>query len=362
MAAENMIQLTDQEPSWILDQRHRSHDIKPNINTSAHPWAVLLNDKVYVRDTQSRINSRTGDRIWQYSIKENTWSLHSRPELASSPGAPIFSMQPLEPFGFKEYTLAVFHSQLVCIGGFKKREDQEKYTRIRSVYSWNGREWKDSDVQQIPEDVELPSSDEISASSDDTRLYLAWQKDKKVQILHYSRQRKWERKEGPDCKSSDSRIEISVLNETMFLTEHNDMVRTMIRKASVSSLFSSSASGHSIWTEINWAPGIYRRDIEPYQFFSNLTVTPGGNIMLLTPSPDRRSSSTAMLYNLENSKSSEHSYWETIGCLPIEWKPDSHPSIFGLHNETLLIISPEKTRYSLRTSTSAKVCVTVHKR
>jgi hypothetical protein len=298
----------------------------------AHPWAVLLNDKVYVRDTQSRINSRTGDRIWQYSIKENTWSLHSRPELASSPGAPIFSTQPLEPFGFKEYTLAVFHSQLVCIGGFRKCEDQEQYTRIRSVYSWNGLEWKDGDVQQIPEDVELPSSNELSASSDDACLYLAWQKDEKVLIFQYSGGRgKWEKIiEGPYCKSSGSCIEISVFNKTIFLTEHNDNARTVISKASVSSLSSCSAPG---WTEISWSSRLQRD--EPHSFFSNLTVMEE-KIMLLVPFPS--SPGWAMLCVLETIKSSDHAYWNKIGCLQIPWKLDSRPSIFSLQNESLLIV------------------------
>jgi hypothetical protein len=329
-----MIQFTDQEPSWILDQRHRGHDIKPIINTFAHPWAVLLNDNVYVKDTQSRIDPRAGDGIWQYSIKGNTWSPHPQPGL----------------FGFKDYTLTVFHSQLVCIGGFERPDDLHQYTHIRSVYSWNGREWKDGDVQPISEDVELPSSDELSTSSDDTRLYLAWQKDKKVQIFRYSRQRKWDeiKDTPPDCESSGSRIEISVFNETIFLTEHNDMVRTVIRKASVSSLSYSGAPGHSIWTEITWA-GVCLRTFEPHSF-SNITVM-GGTIMLLA-----KSNSAAMLYRLEITVSESSDRWKMIGCLPIEWQPKSHLSIFGLHNEILLVIG--NTEDSLRTS--AKVCV--HKR
>jgi hypothetical protein len=337
MAAENtgMIQLTDQKPSWKLDQPHRGRDIniKPNINTFAHPWAVLLNDNVYVKDTQSRIDPRAGDGIWQYSIKGNTWSPHPQPGL----------------FGFKDYTLTVFHSQLVCIGGFESRpDDLHQYTPIRSVYSWNGHEWKDGDVQQIPENVELPSINELSTSSDDTCLYLAWQKGDKVLIYQYSGGRgKWEERKGPYCKSSGSRIEISVFKETIFLTEHNDNARTVIHKASVSSLSSSSALG---WTEISWSSRV--RD-EPHSFFSNLTFM-GQKIMLLVPFPS--SPRSAMLCVLETIKSSDHVYWNKIGCLQIPWKLDSHPSIFSLQNESLLIIGSSGD--PLRAS--AKVCV--HKR
>ncbi len=329
MAAEKMIQLTDQEPSWILDQRHRGHDIKPIINTFAHPWAVLLNDNVYVKDTQSRIDPRAGDGIWQYSIKGNTWSPHPQPGL----------------FGFKDYTLTVFHSQLVCIGGFERPDDLHQYTRIRSVYSWNGREWEDGDVQRIPENVELPSINELSASSDDACLYLAWQKGDKVLIYQYSGGRgKWEERKGPYCKSFGSRIEISVFNETIFLTEHNDNARTMTRKASVSSLSSSSALG---WTEISWSDRL--RD-EPHSFFSNLTFM-GEKIMLLVPFPS--SPRSAMLGVLETIKSSRIN---KIGCLEIPWKLDSRPSIFSLQNESLLIIGSSAAGDPLL----AEVCV--HKR
>jgi hypothetical protein len=339
VAADKNIQLSHLEKASWVDEQGCGLDTKPSINVISHPWAVLQNDNVYVKDTG--IDSRTGEGIWQYSIKDNTWSPHPRPDL----------------FGFKGYTLTVFDAQLTCFGGLVRREDKEEYTDNKSVFAWNGRtrEWKD-DIEQIPENVKLPSSDKLSASSDNTHLYLAWQEDRKVRILRYSRRSKWERMEdGPDCESSGSRIEISVLKKTIFLTEHNDMVRTVIRKASVSSLSSSSVpAGHNIWTEITWA-GIGLRDIcGPYSFLSNLTVM-GGNIVLLAPLP--RSSSTAMLYNLETTESSDHSYWTMIGHLQIpSWKPDSHLSIFSLHNKTLLIIG--YTGDSLRTS--AKVCV--HKR
>ena len=326
---ENIIPLTNENPRWKLDQSGRGYDIMPNITITTHPWAVLLNDNVYVKDT----DSRSGEQIWQYSIKENTWSQHPQPDL----------------FGFKEYTLAVFHSQLTCLGGFVRPKDIKEYTGNKRVFSWNGREWKDNDVEQIPEEVELPSSNELSASKDDTHLYLAWQKDDKVQILQYSRQKKWEKREGPDCKSSGSHIEISVIKKTIFLTEHNDGVRTTIRKASVSSLSSSSAPSRNIWTDITWSTE------SGLSFFSNLTVS-GGNIMLLV-SVLRSSSEAAMLFNLEIA-SSGHAYWNKVGCLQIvsdsdSWKPDSHPSIFGLRNKTLLIVV--STGSSL--SASPKVCV-----
>ena len=159
VTAENTIQLTDQNPTWILG--HPS-GIKPGINTIAHPWAVLLNDSVYMKDTSS--DSRRGERLWQYSIKEKTWSQHSRPEL----------------FGFKKYTPTVYHSQLTCIGGFVRSETIEEHTENKRIFAFeeHNNYWKDNDVQQIPDDVNLPSYGEISASSDDTRLYLAWQKDK----------------------------------------------------------------------------------------------------------------------------------------------------------------------------------------
>ena len=331
VAAENTIQLTDQNPTWILDPS----GIKPVINTIAHPWAVLLNDSVYVKDTSS--DSRRGEGLWQYSIKENTWSQHSRPEL----------------FGFKKYTPTVYHSQLTCIGGFVRSEDIEEHTENKRIFAFDGNKWKDDDVQQIPEDVNLPSYEEISASSDDTRLYLAWQKDKKVQILQYSRQRKWEKREGPDCKSSDSRIEISIFKKTIFLTEHNDKTPTVIHKASIPSYLSSSIPG-SMWTTIEWP--VHLHAIKPHSFFSNLTVNEG-NIMLLTPFPSvPRSNCTAMLFSLDMTSASDHECWNMVGYLPIPWKPDSHPAIFGLRNKTLLIVG--NTGNPLSTSTN--VCV--HKR
>ena len=290
-----------------------------------------------MKDTYT--DSRSGEGIWQYSIKENKWSPHLRPKL----------------FGFKGYTLTVFHSRLTCLGGFERYEDIEEHTDNKRVFAWNGHEWKDDDVEQIPEDVKLPSSDsELSASSDDTRLYLAWQRDDKVQIVQYSRRRKWEKIEGPDCKSSGSHIEISVIKKTIFLTEHNDVVRTVIHKASVSSLSSSIIPGHNIWTEITWSTRLC--DIEPgLSFFSNLTVS-GGNIMLLALflSPSRSSSeSMAILFNLEIT-SSDHIYWNKIGCLHnIPWKLDSHPSIFGLRNKTLLIVGGTGNPLSA----NPKVCV-----
>ena len=128
----------------------------------------------------------------------------------------------------------------------------------------------------------------------------------KVQILQYSRRKKWEKREVPDCKSSGSRIEISVIKKNIFLTKHNDGVRTVIRKASVSSfLSSSSVPGHGIWTEIPWStePGL--------SFFSNLTVS-GGNIMLLVPV--LRSSSKAMLFYLETAASG-HAYWNKVAWM-----------------------------------------------
>ena len=330
MKAEDIIRLTDQSPSWILDQTGRGHDM-PTINTNTHPWAVLLHDNVYVKDTGT--GSLSGEEIWQYSIKDNTWSSHPRPEL----------------LGFKRYTLTVFDSRLTCLGGFRVvrcKNNIEEYTDNKRVFAWNGHEWKDDDVEQIPEDVKLPSSDnELSASSDDTRLYLAWQKDDKVQIVQYSRERKWEKWEGPDCKSSGSRIEISVIKKTIFLTEHNDVVRTVIRKAAISSLSSSIVLSRNIWTEITWSTRLH--DIgASLSFFSNLIVS-GENILLLAPV--LRSSSMAMLFNL----SSDHTYWNKVGCLQISWKLDSHPSIFDLGNETLLIVG--NTGNPLRAS--PKVCV-----
>ena len=121
-AAENVIQLTDQNPSWEPDQSGRGHDIKPTISTTTHPWAVLLNDNVYVKDT----DSRSGERIWQYSIKEKTWSQHPQPDL----------------FGFKEYTLTVFRSQLTCLGGFMRPKDIKEYTGNKGFFlgmTMNGR-------------------------------------------------------------------------------------------------------------------------------------------------------------------------------------------------------------------------------
>ena len=219
--AENTIELTDQKPTWILGQDSRGRDITcmPAINVNAHPWAVMLNDSIYVKSTGT--DSRSGEEIWQYSIKESTWSKHSRPGL----------------FGFKDYILTVYRSHLTCIGGFVRSEDIEEHRDNKSVFAFNGREWKSSDVQPIPENEKLPSSNELSASSDDTRLYLAWQTDDKVQILQYSRQRKWEKRDGPECKSSGSRVEISVINnlKSIFLTEHNDGTQTVIHKASLSS-------------------------------------------------------------------------------------------------------------------------------
>ena len=321
----------------------------PIITINTHPWAVLLNDNVYVKDTLSgTADSRPGERIWQYSIKEKTWSQHLRPDL----------------LGFKEYTLTVFHSQLICLGGLVRYEDKEKHAVNKRVFAWNGREWKDGDVEQIPEEVELPSSNELSASSDNTRLYLAWQKDMKVQILQYSRRKKWEKREGPDCKSSASRIEISVIKKNIFLTEHNDGVCTVIRKASVSSsLSSSSVPGHGIWTEITWPTCLGEPGLS---FFSNLTVSEG-NIMLLARV--LKSSSEAMLFNLKI-VSSDHAYWKKVGCLPISdsdsWKPDSHPSIFGLRNKTLIIVvstgsplhdSPKVCVYTIKVINYLFACV-----
>ena len=155
---ENTIELTDQDPTWILgrDSRGRNITCMPAISVYAHPWAVMLNDCVYVKSTGT--DSRSGEEIiWQYSIKENTWSKHSRPGL----------------FGFKDYTLTVYHSHLMCIGGFVRCEDIEEHRDNKSVYACYGHEWKCDDVQPIPEDEKLPSSNELSASSDDTRLYLA---------------------------------------------------------------------------------------------------------------------------------------------------------------------------------------------
>ena len=333
---EDTIKLTDQNPKWILGQDSRGRDITcmPAINVYAHPWAVMLNDCVYVKSTGT--DSRSGEEIWQYSIKENTWSKHSRPGL----------------FGFKDYTLTVYHSHLMCIGGFVRCEDIEEHRVNKSVFACYGREWKCDDVQPIPEDEKLPSSNELSASSDDTRLYLAWQKDDKAQILQYSRRRKWERKEGPDCESSGSRIEISVINnlKSIFLTEHNDGAQTVICKASLSSYLSSGVPGRSIWTKIQWATSL--RDIRPCSFFSNLIVS-GGNIMLLAPIPLPRSRSTAVLFNLNINLTSDHVYWDVVGYLQIYWKPDSHPSIFGLRNKTLLVMGGTGDPVT----TNTKVCV-----
>ena len=329
--AEKVIQLTDQNPSWEPDQSGHGHGrIKPTISTTTHPWAVLLNGNVYVKDTGTDLHSISqgkeylpGEGIWQYSIEENMWSPHLQPELLT------------------RYTLTVFESRLTCLGGFMASKGMEYNRR---VFSWNGREWTDGDVEQIPEEVELPSSDsEFSASSDDTHLYLALQKDTKVQILRYSRQGKWEKWEGPDCESSGSRIEISVINKTIFLTEHNDVVRTVIRTASVSSLSSSSVpAGHSIWTEFR-GPGL--------SFFSNLTVS-GGNILLLAPIL-RSGSDRAMLF--KNVSSDHAAYWDKVGSLQISWELNSHPSIFGLGDETLLIIG--RTTNPLRASAKLNVCV-----
>ena len=303
----------------------------PAINVYAHPWAVMLNDCVYVKSTGA--DSRSGEEIWQYSIKESTWSKHSRPGL----------------FGFKDYTLTIYYSHLTCIGGSVRYEDKEEHRDNKSVFAFDGREWKSNYVQPIPEDEKLPSSNELSASSDDTRLYLAWQKDNKAQILQYSRQRKWEKKEGPECKSSGSRIEISVLNRNIFLNEHNDKARTVISKTSITSLSSGVPADSSIWTRINWAACL-QCDI-PQSFFSNTTVN-GRNIMLLAPLPS--SSGLATLFNLRII--SDSVYWEKVGCLEIRWRFNTHPSIFGLRDETLLVMGGTGDPLP----TNPKVCV--HKR
>ena len=65
----------------------------------------------------------------------------------------------------------------------------------------------------------------MSASSVGSDLFLAWKKDNKVHIFYYDgQQREWMRTEGPECKSSGSSIEISVINSTIFLIERNDLL------------------------------------------------------------------------------------------------------------------------------------------
>ena len=105
--------------------------------------------------------------------------------------------------------------------------------------------------------------------------------------------------------------------------------------------------------ENRWATPL--RDIRPCSFFSNLTVN-GGNIMLLAPFPSSpRSRSMAVLFNLNIDLTSDHVYWDMVGYLQICWKPDSHPSIFGLRNKTLLVMAMGGTGDLLTTNT--KVCV-----
>lgn len=119
----------------------------------------------------------------------------------------------------------------------------------------------------------------------------------------------------------------------------------MIHKASIPSYLSSSVPG-STWTTIEWP--VHLHDIKPHSFFSNLTVN-GGNIMLFAPFPSvPRPSSTAMLFSLDMTSASDHECWNMVGCLPISWKPNSHPIIFGLRNKTLLIVGNTRNPLSTR--------------
>ena len=71
--------------------------------------------------------------------------------------------------------------------------------------------------------------------------------------------------------------------------------------------------------------------------------------MLFAPFPSvPRPSSTAMLFSLDMTSASDHECWNMVRCLPISWKPDSHPIIFGLRNKTLLIVGNTRNPLSTR--------------
>ena len=314
-AAGSSITLIDQKPRW--NSLYFAAAV-PVIDTNAHPWAVLLNENVYVKDTGDVL---AGQRIWKYSITKNIWSMQSRPDLN----------------GYKNYVLTTYRSQLACIGGYVQIAENE-YTESKRIFTWNenDREWKDDIVIQI-EGGNVPWHD-VSASSVGSDLFLAWQKDNKVNIYYYDgQQREWIRKEGPESKASGSSIEISIINGTIFLTEHNDFTATVISKASVESICSGvpdpSHFGAIMWKEINWS----RRDMRLHlpSYISNLTFL-GQDIVLLDPQHPQ----PAMLFRLPcDCESDQALAWtEVENRLIFDWRSNTYPSIFCLSDGALLVL------------------------
>lgn len=317
-AAANVIELTDLKPKW-LDKNSCELRKKPDINIrSPHPWAVMLNDNVYIKDAD--YVRYIGERVWQYSVKENIWSPYSQPNLN----------------GFTNFTLTTYQSQLACIGG-SMLSDDGKLIASKHIFILNeDSEWKDDIVPPIPENENVPFRDGVSASNDGIHLFLAWQEEKKTQILHYDGQGKWERKLGSDCKSNESHIEISIIEGVIFLTEYSEYMSTVIYKASVTSFHSGVADlpEHfgKVWEEISWASGLHTK---PLRFFSNLIVCGENRIVFLCPLISRKDTTAALfrLYVINDSV-----YWNKVSCLGIEWLPTTSPSIFSLSDGTLMVM------------------------
>ena len=299
-------------------------EARPVINTNAHPWAIMpQNDKknIYVKGTCDGLD---GEGIWKYSMTDNEWSTHPRPNLK----------------GYTKFILTTYRSNLACIGGMK-RVPENGYVANSCIFMWNenNRSWN-PDVIQIEDAENVPWYD-ASASSDGNNLFLAWQKENKIHIRFLypdGQQAVWMNRDGPECKSADSHIEISIISNTIFLTQHSQFTPTVIHKASMEWIRSGIADpthfGNMLWMEANWCKGDRRMYKHAASYISNLVVL-GQKIVLLDPCER-----SALLFQLqwEGEPDRALAWIETEKQLDFDWQINTYPSMFGLSDGKVLVM------------------------
>ena len=207
----------------------------PDIDQNARP--VLLGDNIYAKGAW-----RDGqENAWKYNIPRKSWSIVPSPPNVDA----------------NDYTLAVYRSQLVWIGG--RMHTGNKQESIKKIFTYEqGKGWKEDIelIPSIPDEMSLYSP--LSASGDDNYLVVL----QKSKLLLFDGKH-WQQRDGPE-------------HDIRSIFAHHQTLYTVVRNSKGNGFSFCKASMQSLITGNDSDIGLWKIIKFPYaDDYSSLTLVGG---------------------------------------------------------------------------------------